>query len=1373
MQAGVRDWVRRTAAHGEKKLRSTSPNMLLSVVCASAVGPVVVGGAGVTSAAAVAGAGVISSVGGGVLSAVIAGALDRMREREKADTPSPVELEAHLAEQIQEILDTGQADAKTLRAEIAAVLEAIDAGGTALRAAIEVGSDQVRRDVIAVFGELGADFDELRFLLGSVERAAAEILAGQDAQGAQLRAIINKVGWAGTEARLAREEAAAWRTRTAGRASGKEPGQGARWAGGCPYRGLLPFTEAEADMFYGRERLTAELAGRLSEPSAEMIIVTGASGAGKSSLLRAGLLPALARGLQVPGSQDWPRIVMTPSRQPLAELAAHLAALGGTSAAAVLEDLSSNPEQAHLAAWQAVITATRHGREQAAGGTNARLVLIVDQFEEVFTPDRDGIWEQERRAFITALHAASTRPVGPHCKPPALVILAVRGDYWDRCAAYPELGGALQDSHLVVGPMTEIELRLAITGPAKAAGLRIDAALTDVILSDLRSASMTVGAGALPLLSQAMLATWENRDGDELTSHGYSLAGGISFAVQTSADAVYDALPASHRALAREVLTSMSAVGSDGRLTSRAVTRSSLYSRRPAAECARIDEILDAFAARRLLVLNDGGAEMAHDALLRGWPRLRGWLEEDRASWMLHTQLAEDAATWRGHGDDPSFLYRGTQFAAVSRAADGWSADPGRYPAITSTERDFLHAADRAAARASRWRRAVVVVVVVLFLASLAGAGIAIVKARAARQQTALAISGEIAAQSETFDTTGPVTASLLATAAWRIDPGNPLARESLLDAYAQPYRETLNLGSPYAFAGAFSANGKVAVTIGNDASTVQLWNRTTREQIGLPITVPGNAQVWVVALSADGRLLATADNDGTTRLWDVATHKQIGAAIVTKNNLVLALAFSADGTRLATAQGYGTFRLWDVATHREIGGPLTSPVPTDVWAGPEPPTYIGIAFSPSGSILATADSDGAVRFWDVATHKQIGAPMALPGDNVPGLAFSPDGAMLATADSDGVVRLWDAATRSQIGAPMVTGVDETNNYLAVAFSPDGTTLASMDGNTIQLWDVGMLNEIGAPITVPGSLNSLAGVNGVAYSPDRRLLVTADGNGTVDLWDVTTHRQIGMPITADPGSLKSFDGGVRGVAFSPDGRLLATADGDGTVKLWDVATRRQIGATITVPGDGNAIALPGSSSVLGVAFSPDGRLLATADGPRQVLLWDVNTHQRIGTLITHLNSGVLGVAFSPDGTMLATASSDGTVRLWDAATLQQVGASINVPGSSSPLGVAFSPDGTMLATADGDGTVRLWDVATLAQIGPSINVPGYNDVNGVAFSPDGTMLATADGDSTVRLWDVAFPHNLLNAVCAIAGGSLNRQEWEADIQAEPFQKACP
>jgi len=381
---------------------------------------------------------------------------------------------------------------------------------------------------------------------------------------------------------------------------GRTP-SGARSMSECPYRGLLPFSESDAGVFYGRERLAAELAAKLAARavSGGLVVVTGASGSGKSSLLRAGLLPILAQGQQLPRSDRWPRIVMTPTKDPLAELAARLAAVGGPDALATRDRLAWYPDQAHLAIRSAVLAAAARDTEPSASGDGTnRLVLIVDQFEQVFTLPLEPGGEATRHAFIKALCSAVINPVGPWQEPSALVVIAVRGDFWDRCAAVPELVGALQDGQFVVGPMAESELRSAITGPAEVAGLRIDPGL-----------------------------------------------------------------------------------------------------------------------------------------LLQAWPRMRRWLEEDQASWILHGQLADAAAAWRNSGEESSFLYRGGQLAALEQAVTRWSANPARSPVLTGTQRGFLQASERAAARSSRQRRGAVAILALLTALAVAAAGFAFSQRAAVIQQ--------------------------------------------------------------------------------------------------------------------------------------------------------------------------------------------------------------------------------------------------------------------------------------------------------------------------------------------------------------------------------------------------------------------------------------------------------------------------------------------------------------------------------------------------------------------------------------------------------------------------------------------------------------
>ena len=643
----------------------------------------------------------------------------------------------------------------------------------------------------------------------------------------------------------------------------------------CPYRGLLPFGESDAEVFYGRERLAAELAVKVAARVSRggMVVVTGASGSGKSSLLRAGLLPVLARGRQIPGSDRWARIVMTPTKDPLTELAARLAAVGGPDALAVRDGLARHPEQAHLAIWSAVLAlAARRDEEPPTSGDGApRLVLIVDQFEQVFTLNPDPGRAAIRQAFITALCSAAANPVGPGQEPAALVVIAVRGDFWDRCAAVPELVGALQDGQFVVGPMTESELRLAITGPAEAAGLRIDPGLADTILGDLRVAGGDRSAGVLPLLSQAMALTWEHREGDRLTSRGYAQVGGVSHAVQTGADRVYDALPAGQQAMAREVLRSMTVASRDGGLARRPVTRDDLYAGLPRAARSDIDAVLDAFAAERLAVLDGDTAQLSHDVLLRAWPRLRGWLEEDQTSWIVHGQLADAAASWHDNHDDPSFLYRGAQLAALQQAVTRWSANSARSPALTGTQRDFLQASERAALHSSSLRRAAFAVLALLTVLAVAAAGFAFYQRAEAVRQRDQAI-------------------------------------------YNQVIAEAAGAGGVNSVA--FSPGGHTLASGGSNG-LVRLWDVTDPAHprpLGQPLT-GGTGAVETVAFSRGGHTLATGSLDGTARLWDVADPAHPGPLGTTPASRagILSVALSPGGHTLASGSLDGAIRLWNL----------------------------------------------------------------------------------------------------------------------------------------------------------------------------------------------------------------------------------------------------------------------------------------------------------------------------------------------------------------------------------------------------------------------------------------------------------------------------
>ena len=1174
--------------------------------------------------------------------------------------------------------------------------------------------------------------------------------------------------------------------------------------GFAPYKGLLFFDESDADLFFGREVLTAHLTDRItdlaSDASTRFLAIVGASGSGKSSLVRAGLVAALK-------SSGWDTHVFTPGADPRKALEMQLAS------------------------------------DQARAESDCVLIL-VDQFEETFTLCRD---ETERVAFIEKLVE-----IAQDTSRKIIVVITLRADFYSHCAQYPLLRTAVAAEQEYIGQMTTQELRRAIEEPAKRGGWEFEPGLIDVLLQDIGADGMGQSEpGALPLLSHALLATWERRRGKTFTLDGYHASGGVRSAIAETAESVFtDQLNQGQQELARDVFLRLTELGEGTEDTRRRAALTELV--RQSEEAPQLRAVLNTLAEARLITLNEDSAEVAHEALIREWQRLHEWLTEDRDGLRLHRHLTESVREWETRGHDSSELYRGARLAQAyewaganqdrlneaERAFIKTSMDQEQHDALEreAQRQRELAAAQKLAAtehRTAKQLRQRAIFLAGAFVLAIVLAGFAFLfsrqataNAKTAQNEQQVAFERELSASAINNLSVDPERSILLSLQAIDISikNGQPVLIEAqdALHRSIQTSRVLATLrghtagGSVWALD--ISPDGKYMATIGDDR-TVRIWDLTTNEVVStlqvdtdfgggghgvafspdgtqlLTVSGEANATLWdvstgndilnleghsahlaTVAISSDGKMFATGSEDGTAKLWDVATGKEL-FTLGDEETFALYITFSPDGKILYTGSDGFPVTAWDTATGEKLFTSSEHDGGTDVAA---------IASSPDGTRIATGDFDTTVKVWDAATGTLL---LKLFGHSsyVNGLAFSPDGKTLATASEDGMVKFWDAET----GKLLLTLSGHSSGVLSVAFSPDGERLytASRDG-TVKVWDISP-SAGGDALNLVGHTSRVATV---AYRPDGKQLATLGWDGTVRIWDAVTGEQLHMiqlegeygvgnmiagNVTYSPDgkllayndlnttriinvengdelmALDPFESGVMSVVFSPDGKLLADVGVDGTVRIHDSGGGKTLLEFVTV-------------EIQQIVFSPDEKRLAIAaeDG---AYVYDVTTGKLVLKYSGH-GEGIRnsGIAFSPDGKWIASSGNDSTIKVWDAET----GADIfTLTGHTGPtFGVLFSSDGGSLITSSVDGTVKVW---VLPKPGESIPEPltlygNTGAVYRVALSPDGTRIVSVGRDHVVRIYELN-----MEDLIAIANSRLTRQLTDDECKKYLHVDVCP
>lgn len=1147
-----------------------------------------------------------------------------------------------------------------------------------------------------------------------------------------------------------------------------------------PFKGLEFFDEADAGLFFGREQVVEKLAQSVRAQNF-LVVVVGASGSGKSSIVRAGLVPALKNLSLAPSSSQgegrgevWNIFVMTPTAHPLEALAVTLTrdSESVTPTATLLDDLAHDPRALQL--WLRRQDANR--RSPIANRDSALTIrdtpyeirhtlLVVDQFEELFTLCREDF---EREQFIDNLLDALRVDAGNGASRSRMLtlVLTLRADFYSHLAQYPELREIVSQHQEYIGAMNVEELRRAIEEPARRANWEFEPGLADLILRDVGDEP-----GALPLLSHALLETWKRRSGRAMTLKGYHEAGGVRGAIAQTAETTYEQLNVEQQQIARNIFMRLTELGVGTEDTRRRAEIRELEIR----DREETRRVLTKLADARLITTHQDTAEVAHEALIREWARLREWLNEDREGLTLHRHLTEAANEWALMERDPSALYRGARLAqarelmANELVSTDWANEihaqrinelgttelgSNGIPRMNELERAFLEASEKQEEREARERgeqrerellaaqklaeteqrankslRRRALYLAGVFALTIGLAVLAFVLMGIAQNQSAIAKASSTQTQSLALSSAAQLAANrgnpelglAFALAANRLNPPAIEAQAPLADLAYTPGLQHVFTGHTSAVDKlAYRPDGKTVLSAGNSGdNSLILWDLSSGKIIR---RFTGHTDaIWALAMSPDGKMALSGSSDTTMILWDVETGQAI-RQFQGHSKAIWFVALSDDGKTALSISDDESWILWDLATGQILHRVAEQ---TDLF---------NAGLSLDGKTLLGGYKDGKLALLEVSTGKVIRTfegPNSTPAhsDVETWIEFSPDGKTALSSSVDKTIALWDVASGQLIRR--FTG--HKDSVSMVRFAPDGKTAISGGGSGTSFSNILDKSIIWWDLSTGQIIHRFEGpqpiITALAFSPDGKTMLSGSDDKTVVLW--------GLSSGAETHRLTDHTSAVNAVAYSPDGRRGISGAADGNVVVFDTT-------------NGNVVRrISGESIVNALAFSPDGKniLSGTVDGT--LILVDANTGQTLHRFEGH-SSPVSSVVFSPDGKTALSGSVDRTLILWDIATgksLRRFEGHTNAINS-----VAISADGKHALSGGYDRAVILWDISaplnTSAAKGQLLKrfAEQASVVNSVAFSPDGKTALFGLADGNIVHWDIERDLEILHFI---------------------------